>query len=1140
MSESHTSGDWTGTPTMQWIPGSEQVPGWRQVFTPGGIGVISPDTVKVRRASRHNMWFQIPGVRRLSFIGVYWPNTGQDQARAEFHSMVDDAMEEGDLIVGGDFNYRCRRLHDTKTDAEGKSGKEFLAGLQLTDLGLNGTLQGMYTRCEVRTCSRTGVIEVQRSCPDTVAVSTGALGRIISASVGSSLGSDHCMLIITLRGAQPHRRGAQPSVVPRRAGWRVRGADASTYRRNIDSRLSSILPMLRQSSPEDATRMLTSVVIAGAEEVIGRSSGAPGGPWTRMADGVRGAYRVMRTAEVALEHLRCRAPSHEQLEEALRNAQAAIKCFNAASRRDRGRRQAALRIALDERTSRGAQFWKTWQDLGSKRRTTALPGTLQDDDGICITDDAAKVMHILRYFETLYSDDVERDQGIYDEEWHCTLLSEVRCLDQGGCYEDDNINIPFTEHEILRHIKRLKRGTAPGHDDILPEMLLWAVGSAEQDAQPDDCTPLLVQALTIVMNKVLTSMQWSTPWRTGVQKVIPKTSGAVHLNQHRGLAMQPVMAKVLMSVMAARIAEETDSGLQDEQNGFRARRSSAEHVLVLSEMLRHRRSLGLPTIAIFIDLRKAYDKVSRLGLLYRLWTKGVRGRLWHLLRDRLDLVLLTMREAEAHTSCRSHLGVPQGASDSPLLFSLYIDSLISDLKASNIGISVSGRRVPGLFYADDICILVDSPGEVTRALNVVAAWCYRWRMRINGAKSAYLVFGDAKLQEEAEDSIIPVLGEDIMRRQSYKYLGILVTVDLTWSAHIRHVIRTATVYAQRLAYMVNKGRRLSARTATYLFTTAIRPMLEYGAEIWGPDLTVQQMQDIERIQTRYLAAATAPREVDQHAWIRFEVGAPRLSARRDVLLFRVLKKLSAGGEQRLPALVLNRSFQARSAWAANVLRRINTYVFPRLEWAPLTQVVLVVPEEAAVYEYDDQETRRDLSRLQTTREMARQIRWGKQPRQYAVATADVHRHRSHVCEAYQDSHDIRGVDLKKLLRADRLPTNLAIAQRLRVPELGACGGCASQQPESREHVLLHCDAHDEHRARLFQRMDSAFVTAGRCSACRHISPAVMPLSEADRFWWALGRRSGCCHADDSVDDAVKQFLKRVFPCWPPDPDGPNS
>jgi hypothetical protein len=108
-------------------------------------------------------------------------------------------------------------------------------------------------------------------------------------------------------------------------------------------------------------------------------------------------------------------------------------------------------------------------------------------------------------------------------------------------------------------------------------------------------------------------------------------------NNYRGITLLNVVGKVINKVLATRLAAAADAHglLHEAQNAFRPGRSCDDHVFALSQVLKGRNNRNQRTYAFFLSLHKAYDTIWRDGLLYVLWQKGVRGKLWHHIRVHL-------------------------------------------------------------------------------------------------------------------------------------------------------------------------------------------------------------------------------------------------------------------------------------------------------------------------------------------------------------------------------------------------------------------------------------------------------------------------------------------------------------------------
>ena len=125
--------------------------------------------------------------------------------------------------------------------------------------------------------------------------------------------------------------------------------------------------------------------------------------------------------------------------------------------------------------------------------------------------------------------------------------------------------------------------------------------------------------------------------------------------------------------------------LSDLQGGFRAGRSTLDQYFVLTEVAAMHKERGLPLYMAFIDVRKAYDRVWRPGLWYKLGLRGLSPRFLRLLQTMYKSVTRSVQVNSQLTSrFNVDLGVPQGAVLSPTLYALYIDGLHQALRRSGL------------------------------------------------------------------------------------------------------------------------------------------------------------------------------------------------------------------------------------------------------------------------------------------------------------------------------------------------------------------------------------------------------------------------------------------------------------------------
>ena len=112
-------------------------------------------------------------------------------------------------------------------------------------------------------------------------------------------------------------------------------------------------------------------------------------------------------------------------------------------------------------------------------------------------------------------------------------------------------------------------------------------------------------------------------WRDAELVPIPKKGDLSLCDNWRGIALLDVIGKVVGRLIQSRLQAFAELKLPDSQCGFRKGRSCTDQIFSVSQFVEkvyeHRTSGFLA----FIDLRKAYDSVSRHALRRELEVLGV-------------------------------------------------------------------------------------------------------------------------------------------------------------------------------------------------------------------------------------------------------------------------------------------------------------------------------------------------------------------------------------------------------------------------------------------------------------------------------------------------------------------------------------
>ena len=123
----------------------------------------------------------------------------------------------------------------------------------------------------------------------------------------------------------------------------------------------------------------------------------------------------------------------------------------------------------------------------------------------------------------------------------------------------------------------------------------------------------------------------------------------------------------------------------------------------------------------FLDVKKAYDTIWSNGLWYKMWEMGIKEKMWRVVRslyvnNRTRMFL----EGNSFQFFPINLGVAQGCISSPILFLIYINGLLCELKkCTQSGIKFSEEKMSSLLFVDDFVGLAETAQALQSLIDVV-------------------------------------------------------------------------------------------------------------------------------------------------------------------------------------------------------------------------------------------------------------------------------------------------------------------------------------------------------------------------------------------------------------------------------------
>lgn len=387
--------------------------------------------------------------------------------------------------------------------------------------------------------------------------------------------------------------------------------------------------------------------------------------------------------------------------------------------------------------------------------------------------------------------------------------------------------------------------------------------------------------LTKIFQQSLSTATVPDDWRIG--KVIPvhKSSNKSSPLNYRPISLTSVPSKILEHIIHKNLSIHLDSisFFNKAQHGFRRNFSCETQLLCLTHDLFSNLDSGFPTDAVFLDFAKAFDKVPHNQLLLKLSSLNLDTNVLSWIKS-----FLSQRNQFVYANDSSSAlapvtsGVPQGTVLGPLLFLIYINDLPLQVSLSMC------------LFADDCVVYrkIASPSDsaaLQSDLDSINEWCSNSQMSLNVNKCKHMRFTRSSFQTSSPLTLNTV---PLQQTDTYKYIGVLLTKNLSWDSHINTVVSAAN---RSLGYLRRNFRSVPSNLKRLLYISLVRSKLEYASSIWHPHLS-SLTDSIEAVQNR--AARFIQSDYSRFSsvtQIKADLSLPLLATRRKLFRLCLLHKV---------------------------------------------------------------------------------------------------------------------------------------------------------------------------------------------------------------------------------------------------------
>ncbi len=368
----------------------------------------------------------------------------------------------------------------------------------------------------------------------------------------------------------------------------------------------------------------------------------------------------------------------------------------------------------------------------------------------------------------------------------------------GSSRQSSDHVITVSEDDVRRELRRVNVRKAAGPDGITGRVLR-------------SCADQLAGLFTFIFNESLATSVVPTFFKKSVIIPVPKNSKPSCLNDHRPVALTSTVMKVFERLLKKHICSSIPATLDPLQFAYRPNRSTDDAISqVLHSSLTHIDSKnGNYVRLLFIDYSSAFNTIVPTKLAYKLTDLGLNTSLCDWIQDFLTARPQVVKVGQfTSNSITLNIGAPQSCVLSPLLYSLYTYDCVSSHSSTSIVKFADDTVVLGLINNDDKAAYLD---EVER----LTSWCQDNCLSLNVSKTKELIVDFRKRQQWPYTPLM-ISGTPVERVSSFKYLGVNISEDLTWTTHIQTQVKKAR---QRLHHLrqLRKFKGLTSYPENFLF-----------------------------------------------------------------------------------------------------------------------------------------------------------------------------------------------------------------------------------------------------------------------------------------------------------------------------------
>lgn len=582
----------------------------------------------------------------------------------------------------------------------------------------------------------------------------------------------------------------------------------------------------------------------------------------------------------------------EEIEEMIKTKRDKYNKFlNTKSDQDKNEYKTAQRMVRTAITKKKNESW----ERNCTRLNTYLGGSRSTESW--------KMLRSLRQEETK-----DIISPITLEEWDkyfAKLLTEQRTEYQQPQQLKSDIQIRTASSPLRIHTKEvklicqsLKSRKSPGPGNIPPELLKHG-------------TEKLYRQLASLFQKCINGENLPEEWKTSYITTIHKKGNRELCDNYRGIAVLSTISRVYGKLVKKRIEDEYCDIEAEEQAGFRAGRSTVDHLFTITQIIEKKTARSQEIHLLYVDLKKAYDSVPQLKLWEALEKTNINITLIKAVQELYKDNTSKIKKGQTLSKgFNINKGLKQGCCLSPTLFKIYLEQALKiwKRKCEQMGIPLNDYVLYTLCFADDQIVLAQDYDDLEYMTRKLIEEYDKWGLEVNLQKTEYMCIGG-----EQQDLILEQQQQhqQIKQCKKYKYLGMHITNDGSLDEEIKHRNNQGRQAIRQLNSIL-WDKAVSKQNKHRIYNSIVKSIISYGSEVWP--LKEKTRKSLEATEMDYWRRAAGKSKLERVRNERIrEIMGVKHKITEDIQInqLRWYGHVQRMAEDRIPKKILNWTPQGR-------------------------------------------------------------------------------------------------------------------------------------------------------------------------------------------------------------------------------------